>query len=127
MDRSDDRRVFAKVVQRGSFAGAAARRGAARLSIATSRPRHPASSPLPPGTEASACAGSVDARHRVRPAEAEELFTKAQESQYRPLHTEGVACKQPASAIGSRSCWPWWQRAVRCCGVRLSPRTQARR
>jgi hypothetical protein len=27
VDRSDDRRVFAKVVQRGSFAGAAARRG----------------------------------------------------------------------------------------------------
>ena len=34
------------------------------------------------------------------------LFTKVQESQYRPPHTEGVARKQPACALGSRSFWP---------------------
>ena len=56
MDRSDDMRVFAKVVESGSFAGAAA-----RLNIA-SKLRHPVSSPPPLG-----------ARHRMRPAETEDI------------------------------------------------------
>jgi hypothetical protein len=56
VDRSDDMRVFAKVVESGSFAGAAA-----RLNIA-SKLRHPVSSPPPLG-----------ARHRMRPAETEDI------------------------------------------------------
>ena len=57
MDRSDDMRVFAKVVESGNFAGAAA-----RLNIAGSKLRHPVSSPPPLG-----------ARHRMRPAETEDI------------------------------------------------------
>jgi hypothetical protein len=50
-------RIFAKVVESGSFAGAAA-----RLNIAASKLRHPVSSPPPLG-----------ARHRMRPAETEDI------------------------------------------------------
>jgi hypothetical protein len=124
VDRSDDRRVFAKVVQRGSFAGAAAGRGSVLppAGRATQRHRHCRLAPRHQHAQVQLTQGIGCAQPKPK-----ILFTKAQESQYRPRHTEGVACKHPASAIGSRSCWPWWQRAVRCCGVRLSPRTQARR
>ena len=57
MDRSEDMRIFAKVVESGSFAGAAA-----RLNITASKLRHPVSSPPPLG-----------ARHRMRPAETEDI------------------------------------------------------
>jgi len=57
VDRSEDMRIFAKVVESGSFAGAAA-----RLNIAASKLRHPVSSPPPLG-----------ARHRMRPAETEDI------------------------------------------------------
>ena len=57
MDRSEDMRIFAKVVESGSFAGAAA-----RLNIAASKLRHPVSSPP-----------ALGARHRMRPAETEDI------------------------------------------------------
>src|ERR1700730_8022256 len=53
-------RVFAKVVERSSFAGAAA-----RLNIAARKLRHPVSSPPPLG-----------ARHRMRPAETEDMLPR---------------------------------------------------
>ena len=67
MDRSDDMRVFAKVVERSSFAGAAA-----RLSIAATKP-------APPSVIATAAwrrgirMRPVGARHRIRPAETEDI------------------------------------------------------
>jgi hypothetical protein len=60
VDRSDDMRIFAKAVESGSFAGAAA-----RLNIAASKLRHPVSSPPPPG-----------ARHRMRPAETDDMLPR---------------------------------------------------
>jgi hypothetical protein len=67
VDRSDDMRVFAKVVERSSFAGAAA-----RLSIAATKP-------APPSVIATAAwrrgirMRPVGARHRMRPAETEDI------------------------------------------------------
>jgi hypothetical protein len=96
VDRSDDMRVFAKVVERSSFAGAAAQHC-----------RQKAAAPSVISTAAWRKASDASSRNR-------RYVTKAQESQYRPPHTEGVAYKQPACATGSRSCSPRWQRAVRC-------------
>ncbi len=76
MDRSDDMRVFAKVVESGSFAGAAA-----RLNIAGSKLRHPVSSPPPLGAEASACAVQLAQGIGCAQPKPKILFTKAQESQ----------------------------------------------
>jgi hypothetical protein len=67
VDRSDDMRVFAKVVECSSFAGAAA-----RLSIAATKP-------APPSVIATAAwrrgirMRPVGARHRMRPAETEDI------------------------------------------------------
>ena len=76
MDRFDNMRVFAKVVEGGSFAGAAA-----WLSIADRRLRHPASSPPPLGAEASACAVQLAQGIGCAQPKPKILFTKAQESQ----------------------------------------------
>jgi hypothetical protein len=84
VDRSEDMRIFAKVVESGSFAGAAA-----RLNIAASKLRHPVSSPPPLG-----------ARHRMRPAETEDIVYQGSRIAVPPPRTEGVACKQPALECG---------------------------
>jgi len=60
VDRSDDMRIFAKVVESGSFAGIAA-----RLNIAASKLRHPVSSPP-----------ALGARHRMRPAETKDMLPR---------------------------------------------------
>jgi hypothetical protein len=75
VDRSDDMRVFAKVVESGSFADAAP-----RLNIAASKLRHPVSSPPPLGAEASGCAQFAQGIGCAQP-KPKILFTKAQESQ----------------------------------------------
>jgi Bacterial regulatory helix-turn-helix protein, lysR family len=75
VDRADDMRVFAKVVESGSFAGAAA-----RLNIAASKLRHPVLSPPPLGAEASGCAQFAQSIGCAQP-KPKILFTKAQESQ----------------------------------------------
>jgi hypothetical protein len=84
VDRSDDMRIFAKVVESGSFAGTAA-----RLNIAASKLRHPSIIATAAWPKAS------DAPSRNR-----KYVTKAQESQHRPPRTEGVAYKQPALECG---------------------------
>jgi hypothetical protein len=66
--------IFAKVVESGSFAGAAA-----RLNIAASELRHPVSSPPPLGAEASGCAQFAQGIRCAHP-KPKILFTKAQES-----------------------------------------------
>src|SRR5580692_11052264 len=52
--------------------------------------------PYSTGAEASACAAQWAQGIGCAQPKPKILFTKAQESQYRPPHTEGVACKQPA-------------------------------
>jgi hypothetical protein len=68
VDRSDDMRVFAKVVERSSFAGAAA-----RLSIAATKAAPPSVIATAAWRRGISMRGSVGAKHQMRPAETEDI------------------------------------------------------